>query len=150
LEEVNGLNRPLAEAKNLRFEIAAPDISALVYADSDKLRKILFNLISNAIKFTEQGGVTVSAGPDLSARRMVVQVQDTGVGIPVEVQSRLFQPFFQVDGSTTRRYGGTGLGLTISRRLAEMMGGTLTLYGAGAGQGTTLTLTLPLADTGNN
>lgn len=150
LEEVNGLNRPLAEARNLRFEIVAPDISALVYADSDKLRKILYNLVSNAIKFTEQGRVTVSASPDLSARRMVVQVQDTGIGIPVEVQSRLFQPFFQVDGSTTRRYGGTGLGLTISRRLAEMMGGTLTLYSAGAGQGTTLTLTLPLADTGNN
>ncbi|MEK6572806.1 MAG: ATP-binding protein [Chloroflexota bacterium] len=134
----------------MRFEIVAPDISALVYADSDKLRKILYNLVSNAIKFTEQGRVTVSASPDLSARRMVIQVQDTGIGIPVEVQSKLFQPFFQADGSTTRRYGGTGLGLTISRRLAEMMGGTLTLYSAGAGQGTTLTLTLPLADTGNN
>lgn len=146
LTEVRHLVRPLVEAKNLQFEIDAPDLSALVYADTDKLRRILANIVGNAIKFTRQGRVTIVARVDREARRMVVDVQDTGVGIPTQTQSKLFRPFVQADGSATRRYGGTGLGLTISQRLAEMMGGALTLYSAGEGQGTTLTLTLPLAD----
>jgi signal transduction histidine kinase len=75
-------------------------------------------------------------------------VQDTGIGIPQEQQGRLFQPFVQLDGSSTRKFGGTGLGLNISRRLAQMMDGSLTLYSAGAEQGSTFTLTLPLAQDG--
>lgn len=150
LNEIHALNRAPASKKGLSLEIAEPNVSALVYADSDKLRRILLNIVGNGIKFTEAGGVTVSVDSDKARERMIIKVKDTGIGVPPEVQPKLFQPFFQADGSTTRRYGGTGLGLTIARRLAEMMGGTLTLYSAGEGQGTTMTLTLPMAEVGRD
>lgn len=141
--ELRLLARVQAEEKNLRLELQPPpDPAVRVWADSDKLRQIMINLIGNAIKFTEAGSITVSAEPEDGWVRIVVR--DTGIGIPLDKQAKLFQPFVQADGSMTRRYGGTGLGLSISRRLAEMMGGTLALHSAGEGQGTTLTLRLPL------
>jgi PAS domain S-box-containing protein len=146
LDEAHHLNQAQALEKGITFQFDLTDADTLLYADSDKLRRILINLIGNAIKFTDKGYVTVSVRADRVEKQIRIMVEDTGIGVPLEVQSRLFEPFVQADGSTTRRFGGSGLGLSISRRLAEMMGGTLTLYSAGTGQGTTLTLQLPLAE----
>ena len=108
--------------------------------DALRLRQILVNLISNALKFTAQGGVTVRVAD--AAGTLRVEVVDTGIGIAVDKQAQLFAPFQQADDGTTRRYGGTGLGLAISRQLARLMGGDLTLESA-PGEGTTMRLTLP-------
>ncbi len=141
--DLYSLSRVQAEDKKLRFEMRLPEPEApLVWADPDKVRQILLNLIGNALKFTEQGEITVRAEPE--EKWMRIMVRDTGIGIPPEKQARLFQPFVQADGSMTRKYGGTGLGLSISRRLAEMMGGSLALYSEGEGRGTILTLRIPL------
>jgi CheY-like chemotaxis protein len=105
-----------------------------------RLRQILVNLVGNAIKFTEAGGVRIDASWD--GARICFEVVDTGTGMTREQVSRLFQPFVQADVSTARKFGGTGLGLTISRRLAEMLGGTITVE-SGAGQGSTFQVNIP-------
>ncbi len=113
------------------------DLPGLVVADSTRLRQVLINLIGNAIKFTRHGGVTVSVearpGPGDSWQLDFV-VADTGIGMPADRMDRLFKPFSQIDSSTTRRFGGTGLGLVISQRLVELMGGRITAT-SGAGRG---------------
>jgi PAS domain S-box-containing protein len=111
----------------------APDVPPAIVGDVTRLRQILVNLVSNAVKFTETGEVVVSVerdteqGISLSPSPISIHfaVRDTGIGIPADRIGRLFQAFSQVDASTTRKYGGTGLGLAVSRRLAEMMGGTM-------------------------
>jgi len=145
LAEVYMLMWAQAEAKNLTLDVRLPETPVMVMADPEKLKQILINVVGNALKFTEQGSITVRTVLETDAHRFQIIVQDTGIGIPVDKQTHLFQPFVQVDGTTTRKYGGTGLGLSISRRLAEMMGGALTLHSPGERQGSTLTLTLPLA-----
>lgn len=125
VENVARLMRPQAQARGLRLEVEAePDIG-WVLSDPVRLRQALFNLIGNAVKFTLEGEVIVRArlrrtetGPVLR-----LEIADTGVGIPEAVQPRIFQRFDQGDSSTTRKFGGSGLGLFITRRLAEMMGG---------------------------
>ena len=115
--------------------------------DPQRLRQIVNNFLSNAIKFTDRGGVDVVLewqGANGDADRLSVRVRDTGIGISREQQARLFQPFAQAEGDSTRRYAGTGLGLAIARRLAELMGGRVTLVSA-PGEGTTLELSLSLA-----
>lgn len=111
------------------------------WADPTLVHQILTNLVGNALKFTERGGVVVSlaAVPD----RVRIRIADTGVGISPEQIARLFQPFVQADGSSTRRFEGTGLGLVIARRMAERMGGSLTLSSAGTGTGTVAEVELP-------
>lgn len=146
LQEVVNLSRALAERKNLRLELFLPNETLpFVYADADRTRQILLNVVGNAIKFTAEGGVTITLYREPTRRALSVCVRDTGIGIPPDQQERLFQPFVQADGSTSRRYGGTGLGLSISRRLAELMNGSLTLRSEGLDQGSAFTLTLPLA-----
>ena len=119
------------KANDKRLELAcylAPDAPTMVQGDATRLRQILANLIGNAVKFTQLGEVVVSARVQrITDDGYVIQfsVRDTGIGIPTHRIDHLFQPFSQVDASTTRRFGGTGLGLTISRRLVEMMGGIL-------------------------
>jgi signal transduction histidine kinase/CheY-like chemotaxis protein len=143
--------RSAASAKNitLRSEVS-PETPPWVLADSTRLRQILFNLISNAVKFTEKGGVTLSlrpltVGPDQRAT-LELAVSDSGIGISQAQIASLFKPFAQAELSTTRKYGGAGLGLSICKRLAEMMGGAISVESK-PGEGSTfrVTLDLPLA-----
>ncbi|UIJ46633.1 PAS domain S-box protein [Sphingomonas cannabina] len=136
-----------AERKGLALTLdLADDFPKHIVGDSLRLRQILANLIGNAIKFTEEGGVTLSARVDGDEeRRGIIEVTDTGVGIAPERQAAIFDEFVQESETTTRRFGGTGLGLAISRKLAELMGGTLSLRSI-PGEGTTMILTLPLVE----
>jgi signal transduction histidine kinase/ActR/RegA family two-component response regulator/HAMP domain-containing protein len=124
-----GLHAVQAEQKRITLEhTVAPDVPTMVLGDPSRLRQILFNLVGNAVKFTERGGVTVDVSVAERADESVLlraEVRDTGIGIDAETRSILFQPFTQADRSTTRRYGGTGLGLTICRRLIEQMDGEI-------------------------
>jgi len=129
------LLRPLAEAKGLTLDIAVDSQLGWVRGDPVRLRQALFNLVGNAVKFTEVGQVKVSCfAPQRGALRF--EVEDTGVGIPQEAQGRIFQRFDQGDASTTRRFGGSGLGLAITQRLAEMMCGEVG-FTSTEGQGST-------------
>ena len=121
-----------------------PKLGDWVYGDPSRLRQIIVNLIGNAVKFTSQGEVAVTAREvSRSGRREIaISVRDTGIGIPSDKLDRLFQTFSQVDSSITRRFGGTGLGLAISKRLAEIMSGSLAVTSV-EGAGSTFTLTLP-------
>lgn len=131
---------PQAHAKGLRFVThIAPETPFLLRGDPLHLRQILINLIGNAIKFTEKGEVEIRIDlvvEDADRVRLRFAVADTGIGIPAEAQSRIFESFTQVDDSTTRRYGGTGLGTTIAKQLVELMGGNIGLRSA-VGIGTT-------------
>ncbi len=142
LEEVEGLYRPLATRKGLTWivERGGPD---LVRGDSLRLRQVLGNLVDNALKFTDHGTVVlrVAAVADGQIR---LSVTDTGPGLSAEVASRLFKPFEQADNSTTRRHGGSGLGLAVSAQLVDLMGGRLELVSA-PGVGSTFAFSLPLA-----
>jgi PAS domain S-box-containing protein len=144
--EAAGLLADRAAAKGLRLD-CRPDPSADGSGSGDRgrVRQVLVNLLSNAVKFTDRGGVTVRAAVEPAAGGRVARfaVADTGVGIPADRRDRLFRPFSQVDGSTTRRYEGAGLGLAISARLAELMGGGITVESE-PGRGSTFTLTVPL------
>jgi PAS domain S-box-containing protein len=138
IEEVLSLMRVPSSAKGIalccEFETAIP---SNVLTDPIRVRQILLNLVSNAIKFTELGGVRIVvryAGGDRP--RLEFDVVDTGLGMTPEQQNRLFKPFTQADNSTTRQFGGTGLGLTISKRLANLMGGDVFIVESCAGQGT--------------
>ena len=127
LDHVVRMMRVSAQAKGLGLKTEVADsVPAVVRGDAGRLRQILVNLCGNAVKFTEQGSVTVvvNAVPSaMGAMMLRLEVRDTGVGIPANRVHTLFRPFSQLDASTTRRYGGTGLGLSIVRRLAELMGG---------------------------
>ncbi|AKJ28022.1 hybrid sensor histidine kinase/response regulator [Caldimonas brevitalea] len=146
LQEAVAPLEPRAREKGLALHsLVAPDVPEQLVADPLRLRQILVNLVGNAIKFTRQGRVDVSAWPEGQggAAMLHVCVADTGVGIPADKLERIFESFTQADSSTTREFGGTGLGLTISRRLAEAMGGRLWAESE-AGQGSRFHLTLPL------
>jgi CheY-like chemotaxis protein/anti-sigma regulatory factor (Ser/Thr protein kinase) len=124
----------------------ASGVPTSLIGDEMRLQQILSNLLSNAVKFTEHGSVEVSCGVAAMSRTHVtlhVSVKDTGIGIPVAVQDRIFDAFAQADSRTSRRFGGTGLGLAIVRRLATLMKGEVRLASE-VGHGSTFTLLLPL------
>lgn len=129
LEDVERLFRPTAQARGLRFQFELdPSLPEAVQGDPFRLQQVLGNLVSNALKFTERGGVTVRIrrGPATSEPVQVhFEVEDTGIGIAPEALPRLFGAFEQGDGSTTRRFGGTGLGLALSQQLVTLMGGSI-------------------------
>ena len=129
------LVRQRASEKGLSLVVdIADEVPHTVLGDSTRLRQILLNLLSNALKFTEAGEVRLSVAK-CTGDELHFAVQDSGIGLTPEGMAKLFQSFSQADSSTTRKYGGTGLGLVISKRLAEIMGGTMTADSAGAGQG---------------
>jgi PAS domain S-box-containing protein len=126
--------------------MVTPKLSAelpLVTSDRQKVKQIVVNLLSNALKFTHQGGIDISVGFDAPARTASIAVSDTGIGIAPEHHEKIFEDFRQVDDSPSRQYGGTGLGLAICRRLATALGGRITLH-SNVGQGSTFTLTIPV------
>ncbi|MBI4984917.1 MAG: response regulator [Rhodocyclales bacterium] len=126
LAELAALLAPTAQQKGLDFRCAvAAAVSPCVRADAGRLRQVLLNLCSNAVKFTDAGAVELWVGPAAAAATLRFEVRDTGIGIPADKRELLFSPFAQGDASTTRRYGGTGLGLSISRRLVELMTGRI-------------------------
>lgn len=141
LQEIAELFRANARARNLRLLISLDaDLPELVLGDHNRLRQVLSNLVSNALKFTEHGAVTLQVenlAPDCEdAARLRWSVVDTGLGIPSEVQGTLFDPFVQADNSTTRQFGGTGLGLAICQRIIAKMGGCIQVQSE-PGQGST-------------
>ncbi len=141
-ETLRRLYGPLAADRGLAFRLdVSPLVSGQRLGDEVRVRQILSNLISNALKFTETGSVTVRIGGD--DRRLICDVQDTGMGIPQDQQARIFDKFVQADASNTRRSGGTGLGLAICRELAELMGGQIT-FSSQPGLGSRFSLDLPL------
>jgi signal transduction histidine kinase/CheY-like chemotaxis protein len=141
---------PIAVAKDVELSLfISPRLPAQIWSDPTRLRQVLFNLASNAIKFsagepTRRGRVSirVDLAPDASPG-MVLSVSDNGIGMDAVAQARLFQPFTQAESSTTRRFGGTGLGLTITKRLTTLMEGRIDVHSS-PGNGSTFTVTLPL------
>lgn len=155
LNAVESFTRTQAEQKNLKFEILMPATrdEVVLYGNYQRLLQVMLNLVGNAIKFTHEGSVTISAEvmpkpPDVPSEAwsgfVKLSVADTGIGVSLDKQDKLFQSFSQVDGSRTRQYGGTGLGLTISQKLVEAMGGEVNFYSMGEGLGSTVTFTVPL------
>ena len=144
--ELGDLYRLRARSKGLDFEVRLdPAVPAAVVGDPGRLKQILNNLLSNALKFTDAGrvGLDIHCAPASGGRLMLgFTVHDTGIGIPEEVQQRLFQRFHQADSSTTREYGGTGLGLAIVKQLCEQMGGSVTLQSQ-PGRGASFRCRLP-------
>ena len=139
LHDCQELMGPKSRAKGLMFSVQIhPRVHRYVTGDSARLRQIVMNLLSNAVKFTEEGSVSLICEP-IDEQTFALRVVDTGVGVPLERQDRLFQPFSQVDASINRRFGGTGLGLVISERLAHLMGGSLSCQSM-PGEGSTFTL----------
>jgi signal transduction histidine kinase len=132
---------PQLRAKELRYEYRGCDPDLTVRADGEKLQQIVLNLLSNAIKFTDRGG-EIAMLVDVDNDEVSIRVRDTGVGIPTDKQSLIFDPFVQVDSRYTRTRDGIGLGLAISRDLARGMQGDLSVVSA-VGVGSTFTLTLP-------
>lgn len=130
LEETAEMLASQAHDKNIEFVLNLPvDFAYVVYSDGDRLRQILINLLGNAIKFTQVGEIQLKATPIQSENEqqlhVLFEVSDTGMGIAMDQQTAIFESFAQVDGSITRRFGGTGLGLTISKQLVELLGGQL-------------------------
>ncbi|HYQ71745.1 MAG TPA: ATP-binding protein, partial [Gammaproteobacteria bacterium] len=145
VDETLDLVREAAGGKGLKLTVEyAPQLPDWVMGDPQRLRQILANLLDNAVKFTREGNVSLVVNPVNG--QIGFSVTDTGIGIDNAQISRLFHAFEQADGTTTRRFGGAGLGLAISLHLAELMGGTITAGGA-PGKGSTFTLILPLPET---
>jgi signal transduction histidine kinase/DNA-binding response OmpR family regulator len=144
LTDIAAVIQPLAEKNGNRLEVRYEPSVGSMRADLTKLRQALFNLLSNACKFTDHGTVTLAVTREVTEGGDWVRfdVSDTGIGMTAEQLSRLFQEFSQADATTTRRYGGTGLGLALSRRLCRMMGGDVTVASE-PGRGSTFTIRLP-------
>ncbi|WP_153555210.1 PAS domain S-box protein [Roseimaritima sediminicola] len=146
VQEIGELMAVRADEKQLTLSLrVSPEVPLVIHSDPLRIKQILINLVGNALKFTDRGEVAVEVDVDRPASRLRFAVRDTGIGIDAASQKRLFEPFTQLDGSDTRSIGGTGLGLAISRRLAERLGGRLTLESR-VGEGSTFSLMLDLPE----
>ena len=145
MEVVNQL-KPMASNKGLQLTLEMEDSLPLVLADSQRIDQVVINMVSNALKFTEKGGVTIQCALLDRYDMLRISVSDTGIGISPAALDYIFEAFRQADGSTTRRFGGTGLGLTIARKLIELQGGEVSVESV-VGQGSTFSFTLPVAST---
>lgn len=144
INEVVSTITPLVKKKNNTLQVQSADNLGTMHADLIKTRQCIFNLLSNAAKFTENGIITLRIDRKIEPDRewLIFQVEDQGIGINASDMQRLFEPFTQADSSTTRKFGGTGLGLTITMRICEMMGGNITATSE-LGQGSIFTIRLP-------
>ena len=146
LDDVEAMMVPQTNAKGLRFSVCRREgLPEKIVTDAGRLRQCLLNLTSNAVKFTEAGSVCLTVRPAFEdgGVKLVFEVADTGIGVSADKQAAIFEAFVQADNSSTRRHAGTGLGLTITKRLVEKMGGYVTLESA-EGVGSTFTLVLPV------
>jgi signal transduction histidine kinase/CheY-like chemotaxis protein len=141
IETIMEMMAPLAEEKGITLSATIPEPFPRIDSDESRVQQILQNLIGNAVKFTEKGGVTVSARSE--GATFHIEIKDTGIGIPENCLSQIFEEFRQVDGTASRKYEGTGLGLAIAAKAAKMLGGDLTVESV-FGKGTTFLLTLPV------
>jgi signal transduction histidine kinase len=163
IEEVMTTAQPLVEKKGNALALKTTGELGTMYADQPKVRQILLNLLSNAAKFTEKGVITIGveriiieksrsgkhnknndfySGANYSSPVLMFRVSDTGIGMTDEQLEHIFKPFIQADASTTRKYGGTGLGLTISQRLCQILGGEISVESEN-GKGSTFIVSLP-------
>jgi signal transduction histidine kinase len=144
IDHVVSTIHPLVDKNGNELIVHCADNLGSMYADQAKVRQALFNLLSNAAKFTEQGKVTLAVTRENSSGRdwLKFRVTDTGIGMTQEQMQNLFKAFSQADASTTRKYGGTGLGLAISHRLCRIMGGEIKVESE-IGKGSTFTICLP-------
>lgn len=154
-EDIYKFAYPQAVTKNLDFSIKIPPTydKILVYADYQRLLQVMLNLVNNALKFTNEGKIDITIevisknfkrqGKEFLGIAKII-IADTGIGVALDKQEKLFEKFYQVDGSRTKTYGGTGLGLAISKRLIEAMGCKISFYSMGEGLGSTVTISIPL------
>jgi signal transduction histidine kinase len=137
------ISRPLIDSHKHQLVVSLPDQDVRVKGDVTRLAQVLSNLLNNAAKYTEMGGrIELTVEP--SGSEAVLRVQDTGVGIPTDMMSQIFEMFTQVRGSVSRSEGGLGIGLTLVRRVVEMHGGSVAAYSEGPGQGSEFVVRLPL------
>jgi len=141
LGDAAALVEPMAAAKNIHFYVHLLEEDQAIQTDGTKLRQMLVNLLSNAIKFTDKGEVRVNCV--IESNQLEVRIADTGVGIPADNIENIFEPFWQAEQVATRKTGGTGLGLSVTRKLARLLGGDVTVASR-VGEGTTFVLTLPM------
>src|SRR6266487_3329641 len=144
LTEIVNQLKPMANNKGLYLMLEIDDALPMALADSHRLRQVVINMVSNALKFTEKGGVTIRCTQLERYDMLRISVCDTGIGISPAALDYIFEAFRQADGSTTRRFGGTGLGLTIARKLIELQGGEVSVESI-VGQSSTFSFTLPIA-----
>jgi PAS domain S-box-containing protein len=145
LQETLDLLMPAARSKGLELSLRVDDLAPeYIKADDGRLRQVVTNIVGNAIKFTEEGGVflTLSLAEGSRGKRLICEVRDTGIGISKENQDRIFDHFSQAEAATTRKFGGTGLGLSISKHILDVMGGTISVDSE-VGQGATFRLEIP-------
>ena len=142
INEVINLQTASLQLKCLKLNLLFCPENPIVYADPTKLKQVILNVISNSIKFTDRG--TISLITHLEHPQAIMTIIDTGIGIDPRQQLKLFRPFVMIDGSTTRKFSGTGLGLAISKNFMKMMGGDITISSQGQGLGTTVEIILPL------
>ena len=133
---------PLADSRQIRLVIDIPERDFVTYLDPDKLEKIIYNLLSNALKFTPGGGVVTIQLSEYKSDFLCISVSDTGIGIPEELKEKVFNRFFQADSSQTRKYEGTGIGLSLTKELVELMQGTISLESESQ-KGCTFTVVMP-------
>jgi signal transduction histidine kinase len=142
LTDVVNQLKPIANHKELYLKLEIEEKQPMALGDPHRIRQVAINLVSNALKFTEDGGITIRCIHVKDHEMLQVTVEDTGIGISPAALSYIFEAFRQADGSTTRRFGGTGLGLTIAKKLIELQGGEIIVESV-VGQGSMFSFTLP-------